>query len=252
MKPLIGITTYYVEDREMQEKRYRGRNGQDMLMSTMDYSTSIKNSGGIPVAIPVIDDDDYIEQMVQRLDGILFSGGPDVYPYKYGQPVKKGLGLVVTKRDDFELKLLKKALEYDKAIFGICRGFELINIYFGGTVYQDLFNEKVTDQEHVGVMLPKHDVCHEVKIKKNSILHEALGVEELGVNSLHHQAVNRLGEGLTEIATSKDGIIEGFVHNTYSCLFGVQWHPEMMYERNEIQQKIFNMFIKKVNETIAK
>lgn len=243
MQPLIGVTSYYVEDNELEGKRYRGRNGQDMLMSTMDYSRCIKNAGGIPVAVPVINEDDYIEELVEKLDGLLFTGGPDIHPFLYGKEIKKGLGKVVLERDKFELKLLEKALERDKPIFGICRGLQLINVFFGGTIIQDMDETYITKQEHVCLMVPKYSFCHKVTISEGSKLYKAFDKKVLDVNSLHHQAIENLGKGLIKTAWSEDGIIEGFEHEDYSCVFAVQWHPEMMSEVYDEQLKVFEIFI---------
>lgn len=246
MQPLIGVTSYFVSDRELDKTRCRGRNGQDMLMSTMDYLRCVKDAGGIPLAIPVINDEKYISELVESLDGILFTGGPDIYPYLYGKSIEKGLGKTVIERDEFEIKLLRKALEMDKPVLGICRGFQLINVFFGGTIYQDIYRADITKLEHVGLMLPKYSKCHKITIKEGSRLYEAFEEKNLDVNSLHHQAIDMLGEGLIETAWSEDGIIEGIEHDGYTCLIGVQWHPEMMAQVYSKHKNIFQLFVNKI------
>ncbi|WDV46616.1 gamma-glutamyl-gamma-aminobutyrate hydrolase family protein [Clostridiaceae bacterium M8S5] len=248
MKPLIGITACYTS-----KTKEANRTGQDRISCSIDYPESIKNAGGVPVLVPVIEDEEYIDELVKKLDGVLFSGGADIYPLYYGQVVKRKLGDVVIKRDDFEYMLMGKAIKYNKPILGICRGLQLINVFFNGTLYQDVFEENIAKQEHVGTMLSRDMVCHNVKLKKDSILHKAIGIEEIGVNSFHHQAVDKLGDGLVVTATSEDNIIEGFEHEEYSCVFGVQWHPEMMASSNDIQQKIFNYFVGEIrNKTVER
>ncbi|QEK10966.1 gamma-glutamyl-gamma-aminobutyrate hydrolase family protein [Crassaminicella thermophila] len=243
MRPMIGITTYYVKNHEGHKNKPRGMAGQDMLMSTMDYSRCIQKADGIPLTIPVIDAEWYMDELVDRLDGFLFTGGPDIYPIHYHQPLKTGVGRIVPERDAFELKLMKKVLEKDKPILGICRGFQLINVYFGGTLYQDLYTEKITSMKHVGDVLPKYYPAHKVRLKENSKVFEAFDKNEIFVNSFHHQAVEKIGEGLIETGWSEDGIVEGLEHKNYSFVVGVQWHPEMMAEIYDEQLSIFKLFI---------
>lgn len=245
MKPLIGITTYLVKDRELNEKRYRGLPGQDMLMSTMDYSRCIEKAGGIPVTIPVIDNDEYIDELANKLDGFLFAGGPDINPIKYNQAFKKGLGLINPERDDFEFKLLEKVLKKDKPIFGICRGFQLINVFFGGSLHQDIYEQKLTTLEHVGIMGPKYSYCHKVTLSDESMIFKAFNKNTIYVNSFHHQVVDKIGDGLVETTWAEDGIVEGFEHKDFSFVVGVQWHPEMMAEVHEEQLSVFQLLINK-------
>lgn len=246
MKPLIGITTYYVKASEMGKNRVRGLQDQDMLMSTMDYSRCIEKAGGIPVNIPVIEDEDYIDGVVNKLDGFLFSGGPDVNPLNYNQPIKKGLGKIAPERDIFELKLLKKVLEKDKPILGICRGYQLINVYFGGTLHQDINNNNLTDLDHVGIMGPKHNICHKVALTEGSKIHKVFNKKDVMVNSYHHQAIDKIGDKLIVTGKSEDGIIEAFEHMNHKFVMGVQWHPEMMSEIHKEQLNLFKLFINNI------
>lgn len=243
MKPLIGITSYFVKDRELSAMRYRGFKGQDMLMLTMDYGKCVHLAQGIPIIIPVIDDENYLENLLSKLDAIIFTGGPDINPIKYGQSLKRGIGLVVSERDDFELKLLDKSLKKSIPVLGICRGFQLINVYFGGTLHQDIYVSNIVQVEHAALNVPKYNYCHRVSISNGSILSDIFRKKELMVNSYHHQAIDKIGKGLIETAFSEDGIIEGFEHKDFPRLFGVQWHPEMMAEVYDEQLEIFKYFV---------
>ncbi len=250
MKPLIGLTTYFVKDSYIGAKRIRGISCQDMSMSSMDYSLSVNRAGGIPVDIPVINDEGYIEELADKLDGFLFSGGPDLHPYYYGQSLKKGHGLIVPERDKFELKLLEKALERNKPILGVCRGLQLINIYFGGTVYHDIYKCTSTDLEHIPKYSPKYCYSHKVTLKTKSKLNEAFGKEIIDVNSFHHQAIDKLGRDLEKTAWAEDGIIEGIEHKDKYFVVGVQWHPEMMHEVYEEQLNIFKLLVKYTRDSM--
>ncbi len=251
MKPLIGLTTYFVKDSYIGTKRIRGISRQDMSMSSMDYSLSVNKAGGIPIDIPVINDEVYIEELADRLDGFVFSGGPDIHPYYYGQSLKKGHGLIVPERDEFEFKLFEKVLERNKPILGICRGLQLINIYFGGTIYHDIYKCTSTELEHIPRLIPKYSYSHKVTLETKSKLYEAFGKKVIDINSFHHQAIDRLGKGLKKTAWAEDGIIEAIEHINKFFLVAVQWHPEMMHEVYEEQLNIFKLFIKYTKESIS-
>lgn len=244
MKPLIGITTYFVKDSYLGLKRIRGTPGQDMSMSSLDYSLSINKVDGVPINIPVINDDGYIDELANGLDGFLFTGGPDLHSYYYGKSLKKGHGLIVPERDEFELKLLEKVLERNKPVLGICRGLQLVNIFLGGTVYHDIYKCTSTDLEHIPKMSPKYCYSHNVTLDMKSKLGKAFGKDKIDVNSFHHQAVDILGSGLKKTAWAEDGIIEAIEHDDYYFVVGVQWHPEMMHEVHEEQLNIFRVLVK--------
>lgn len=239
---LIGITTYYVP-KALKRSSPRGLPDQDLLISTMDYSRMVLPWGGSPVTIPVLHDEEYIEELVRRCSGFIFSGGSDIHPFQYREPVREGLGLYVPERDEFELKLLERVVHAKKPIFGICRGLHLINTFFGGTLYQDIKESDLTSIEHLASMGPKYGLIHRVNITQKSKLYSIFKKKEIWVNSLHHQAVERLGEGLYTTATGEDGIIEALEHKEYPTLLAVQWHPEMMGEVYREQGELFKAFL---------
>ncbi|WP_461205640.1 gamma-glutamyl-gamma-aminobutyrate hydrolase family protein [Clostridium sp. DL1XJH146] len=243
MKPIIGIVTNYVEAHEFKEQRIRGVDGQDMYMSSMDYPESIYAAGGIPLGIIPIDSDDYLDRMIDEIDGLLLTGGADVNPELYGQPFKKGLRTVDYKRDILEMKLLKKAYKKDIPIFGICRGFQLINVFFGGTLIQDIDNYFDTSIEHLGLMAPRYSFVHKVNLIKGSNIRDCFNQEIIQVNSFHHQIVDSLGKDLEVSGISEDGVVEAYFHPKKPHIFAVQWHPEMMANIHKKQLKVFEMFI---------
>lgn len=243
MRPVIGITSYFVKAYEITEYRSRGIKGQDMLMSTMDYSKSVERAGGLPVIIPVIRSPSYIEDIVKKIDGLILTGGPDVYPLIYDTSMYRDCKRVVSERDRFELELLEKSLENDIPIFGICRGFHLLNIHFGGTLYQDIYRDNLTDIAHSGSKAPPYEPCHSVFFEKGCLFDDVCG-ETITVNSYHHQAIKKLGKGLKAVGWScEDKLIEAILHESNKSLLAVQWHPEMMTEHSLVQMKIFEYFI---------
>ncbi len=244
MRPLIGVTSYFVNDYEFSGSRIRGMYDQDMLMSTMDYSNALVNAGGIPLVIAPIDDDCYLEAVVEQMDGLLLAGGGDVNPKLYSQPFKKGLGKLETRRDKVEMKLIELAVKNNVPIFGICRGFQLIKVYFGGTLIQDIGNYLDTEIEHVGTSGLKSTLVHQVVIDEDSFLKGCFNEKVIFVNSYHHQAIDQLAHGLKPTGVSEDEIIEAFVHREKENIYAVQWHPEMMCDVYKEQLELFRLFIR--------
>lgn len=243
MKPLIGISSYFVNAWEMDNNRPRGLKGQDMQMSTMDYSRAVQMAGGTPFMIAPINDENYLAAIIDSLDGLLLSGGGDVYPGSYNKPYQQGLGYLEPLRDQIELKLVEFALKKNIPIFGICRGMQILNVYFGGTLIQDINKYFNTDIQHVGLQGMKWNIVHQVNLVTDEYLHTLYKKNKLNVNSLHHQCIENLAENLKAIAISDDGLIEAVIHREHVNVWAVQWHPEMMCENIEEQLLLFKNFI---------
>lgn len=244
MKPLIGLTSYFVEASEIGKNRSRGSYDQDMIMATNDYAKSIERAGGIPVILPCTQDEQMIKDYVSRVDALLFCGGEDIHPIYFNQPMKKGLGMISPLRDAFEWMLLKEGLFQNKPILGICRGLQLINVFYGGTLIQDLDQMDITTIDHNRAHVPKYLACHEVEIYVNTHLYDMVQKGKIQVNSRHHQSIDVLGENLVVSSKALDGIIEGIEDPDRAFMMAVQWHPEMMSENDPIQRAIFNGFIR--------
>lgn len=238
MRLKIGITTYFVDSYEFDSSRLRGIAGQDMMMISMDNVRSIKLAGGLPIPIPLLHDNEYIRSFCENIDALVLTGGRDVYPLFYDTKVSKDCIIYSKQRDEFEMRLIDNALTLGKPIFGICRGMQLINVYFGGTLYQDIYSNGLTNVLHSNSRGAKHLPTHSVHFDENSFLGKMYG-ESMEVNSYHHQAIDNLGEGISAIAWAKeDNIVEGIICDKYD-VFGVQWHPEMMIQEDKKQIKLY-------------
>lgn len=243
MKPLIGITCNYDYRDEIGSVSHMGITGQKWNFLAANYIDSIEQAGGVPVMIPICRDMDTVKEMVSRMDGILISGGHDVNPQEYGEDAKSYCGLIMPMRDRQDVELTKYILnETDKAILGVCRGIQILNVAAGGNLYQDLEIEGKFNH-HFNDMYPMNNVSHRVTTKEGTRLREIFGKETVGVNSFHHQAVKDLGAGFVVSAVSTDGVTEAIEMEGGRFAAATQWHPEMMYDSDE-QQAIFRAFVK--------
>ncbi len=199
MQPVIGVSTYYVKAYEFGTDRIRGRRDQDVMLVSMDYTESISRAGGTPLAIAPINSEEYLRSVVDSIDALVLTGGGDVNPRHYNQSIKKGIGKLEVERDIVELKLIEYAMQKKMPILGICRGIQLLNVYFKGSLFQDISNRTASDIEHTFSKAPKSTEVHRVNIVKECALKNCFKEDVVFVNSLHHQAIDQLGEGLSAI-----------------------------------------------------
>lgn len=186
-----------------------------------DYPTSIAAAGGLPVELARDAD---VEGIIARLDGLVLSGGTDVDPARYGHESDPNLGDLEPERDEWELALFEAARKRDMPVLAICRGFQLVNVAFGGTLHQHV--ELDQGSGHPQWDVDGRSATHEVKIVADTLTSKILP-ERWPVNSLHHQTLDRVGEGLTVTAIAPDGVVEGF-ETSDGNLIAVQWHPELL------------------------
>ncbi|MCD4678975.1 MAG: gamma-glutamyl-gamma-aminobutyrate hydrolase family protein [Bacteroidales bacterium] len=188
--------------------------------------------------------------IMDKCSGLLVSGGPDVYPGRYGQAYDTTrCGKIDYRRDTLEFALIEKALDMELPILGICRGEQILNVFMGGSLFVDIPSDYDTLITH---RCPDHDTCfHMIKIKPASTLNIICNVKTCLVNSSHHQAVNRLAGGFEVIARADDGLVEaiGWADpENHPFLLGVQWHPEGMDTTNALSITIAKEFIKHARE----
>ena len=208
-----------------------------------DYVHAVIKAGGIPIILPVTMDEGVIRDFVSRLDGLILSGGHDVQPKLYGENPLRKIGEVFPDRDVFDLKLIEFAKEKQIPILGICRGFQILNVYHGGSLYQDL--DYLTQELKIAHSQASGPTVrtHEVDVKAASMFSKIVKNNRIEVNSFHHQAIKELGKELTAVAHADDGIIEAFELESYPWLLGVQFHPEMLHREMGCMQNIFNEFV---------
>lgn len=244
-KPLIGITCNYENISKYCLPTGLITQGQDMNYVANDYNYSIERAGGIPILIPRCLSEEMYEEIISRLDGVIVSGGHDVDPTLYGDRLEGFCGRYVAERDEYDLAVTRIAYKLGKPILGICRGIQIMNVAFGGTLYQDIEAQNPEFRHHSTLEgIARNRIVHKVNLKEGSKLAEIYGKTEIGTNSYHHQAVKDPGENVEIIAYSKeDGVPEGIqISGGNDFVVAVQWHPEMMFDSEE-QLKIFKALV---------
>jgi putative glutamine amidotransferase len=234
--PLIGIVTH--ELRGEPEPAWAPAPGRDerdcnphRLALRLTYTQAVQEAGGVAVVVPAHGFADDTAALVDRLDGLIFSGGPDIDPAVYGALPHPQLGPDVDRvSDEYELALLTAAAERDLPVLGICRGMQALNVSRGGTLHQHL-PDRSTLEHNQGYA--SFEPAHHAMVAIGSLLHRLGGTAELEVNSFHHQAVDRLGRGLEVCAVAPDATVEAVWDSAARFCLGVQWHPEVLTHRAE-------------------
>jgi putative glutamine amidotransferase len=199
------------------------------------YYESVEAAGGVTIAIPLTERLQHIEYYCNLVDGFLFVGGEDVHPDLYGESVDPLCKPQMPRRDNFEAALMRAAVGAGKPLMGICRGSQIMNVAFGGSLYQDISYQKgAANHSQVGEL--DFTTRHLVHIAPQSLLHQLTGKTELETNTAHHQAIKRLGEGLKATATTNDGVVEAIEGPNFTL--GIQWHPEA-WGQDESSRRIF-------------
>ncbi len=223
-KPLIGLTTVYDEKDSVNKV-------------SVAYVDAVLASGGIPLVLPTIDNEEALDRYVEELDGLVLTGGRDIPPSMYGQTPHETVELLPERRTRFDSMLIGRWMASGKPILGICLGMQFTNVVMGGSMIQDIPSLVGTDVNH-------RKVYHRVAISPGSELAQILDSETVMVYSSHHQAVDRIGEGLTPVARADDGIIEALERTDGGPGLFVQWHPEAMAEEHpEHTNAIFGYLI---------
>lgn len=209
-----------------------------------EYTNAVSRAGGIPIVLPVTADSILVEEYANLIDGLILSGGEDIQPAYYGEKIFNETVECIPRRDTADFLLLRASLRRKLPVLAICRGEQLVNVMFGGSLYQDLPSQYDTIVHHHQENA-RNGAQHIVYLEPGSRLHELLGVDSVGVNSFHHQAVKKLGEGLKVSARAADGTIEGFEGDGLFC---VQFHPEAFVSAgDDTFLPIFTDFVKQAS-----
>ena len=229
----IGVTT----------SRNSSQAGYPVFTLAEAYVSALKGAGAIPVMIPLGLPEEGLDELLSRLDGVLFSGGGDVHPERYGSTPHPLVNFVDKDRDRVEALLVNHALKQGKPIFGICRGLQLINVAMGGTLYEDLGDQLPGSIQHDHAEEHQRDyLAHTVQVEQGSLLAEVLGCSSLQVNSLHHQGIRQLAASLQPSAFAPDGVVEGVELPGYPFGLAVQWHPEWL-QMHRPMRRLFLAFV---------
>lgn len=242
MLPLIGLTTTYSHNDQVGGLLHMGVEGQSFHVCTDDFVRSVTQAGGIPVLLPTQGGADSVEALLSRLDGLILCGGPDLYPPLYGEGALAKCGLVEPDQDQFEIALARSAFQQGLPILGVCRGLQVINVALGGSLYQDLASQRPQSLLHSIHAAPRYFGSHRVRCLEPSNLSRLVGPAPW-VNSYHHQAVKRVAPPLRVVARAEDEVIEALDCPDAPAFLALQWHPEMMADKNEAQAGIFRWFL---------
>ena len=237
MQPVIGITPSPTRDT-------LSHGTFDRYVVSANYVNAVLAAGGIPIVLPP--QDDHTSPLLDRIHGLLLSGGADIDPAAYGEsePHSATYG-VHPLRDRFEFALLREALARELPILCICRGIQVLNVALGGTLYQDIadqYGRQINHrQEELGI--DAAEPGHQVAITPGSVLEEIVGRSALGVNSFHHQAIKTVAPELEVAGRAEDGLVEAVALPGPSFVLGVQWHPELMCHRHPAHLALFERLV---------
>jgi len=238
--PIIGVTTW-PEAPTGKAPRFAGSRA---------YFEAIEAADGVPFGLPPMGEET-VRALYDLADGILLTGGGDIDPALYGEEPVPQLGEVSEERDGAELALASWALEDDKPVLAICRGHQVLNVAYGGTLYQDLPTQYETHLNHEesadrGI---RGLAAHDLAVQPGTRLAEAIGPGSHAANTHHHQAVRDLGRGLRITGHSEDGVVEGIEAAEATWIVGVQCHPEEMWREHEWAASLFRAFVREVRSS---
>jgi putative glutamine amidotransferase len=237
MRPLVAVTTSITPATD-------GRPERANLNST--YLNAIQAAGGVPILVTPQFNEPTVAEVMHQVSGLVLTGGGDVYPALYGEAPHENTVGVSIPRDRTEIEALRFALERRLPVLAICRGMQLLNVALGGSLYQDLPSQCPSDISHSQTGSGAHtrdETTHAVRVETASCLAAVFGASELATNSMHHQALKALGEGIRAVAWAPDGVVEGVEMPAERWVLGVQWHPEELFAAHHHARRLFEAFV---------
>lgn len=240
-RPLIGVTTQTLQAID----GIPAGLPSSVVMNQRYYET-VASAGGAPVLIPLLEETDALRAAYDACAGILIPGGVDLDPATYGEVPHEKLGRIDPDRDRVELQLTRWCIEDRKPLLGLCRGLQVINVAQGGTLFQDIeaqFDGAIRHDYFPTHGFERDHISHDVAVAPASRLRSLVAVDHLPVNSMHHQGVKQLGNGLVACALSPDGLIEAVESSNGHWMVGVQWHPEVFEHDDPHTRDLFRGFI---------
>jgi putative glutamine amidotransferase len=237
-KPVVGL----VLARTAEDHLFQPEPAYRFQFLKAQYYEPLEDEGLLPIGIPAGERLDNLASYMDLISGCLLIGGEDINPQTYGEAIDQMTVTLPPHRDQLEMELVKSCKKRELPLLGICRGLQIMNVAFGGSLYQDLsYCDGAGNHRQVGEM--DFSTVHQVDICPGTKLHEIIGADRIEVNTGHHQGIREVGDGLTVSARADDGVVEGIEGSGF--LLGVQWHPES-WGADEVSRRLFSAFAEAV------
>ena len=227
-KPIIGVTSSYEKTEEL-----------DRIFLPSNYLDTVRYFGGIPLLIPTKATAEEVAFLLEQCDGLMLTGGNDIAPALYGERILNDTVVPAPERDELELKLCRLAADCKMPILGICRGMQIMNVAFGGSLYQDIPSQIPSKVSH-SMDKPYHRTWHDCVMTSDAPLAAGIIIQ---VNSHHHQSVKEAAAGFSVMGQCSDGVIEAIWNPREPFVWGIQWHPERIWDIEPTSAQIFEAFI---------
>ena len=236
-RPVIGVTASI---------DHRSPAFGETYSLTRKYAEGVMQAGGLPLIVPHNLDEDALRAVLDRLDGVLLSGGGDIDPTLFGEEAHPATCEIEPDRDRVELALTRWVIERDMPVLAICRGIQVLNVTLGGSLVQDIPSQVLDAGPHSfdRKTTPRDHLAHPVEIAPNSRLAQVMQLDVAQANSWHHQSIKRIADGLAVTAYAPDGVIEAVEMPGQRLVIGVQWHPEWLFEKRPEHRRLFEGLVR--------